>query len=108
MTKKELAAKIAKAQNLSESKLMKMTLGELEDMDRAFSDEDGGDLLGADSAPSEGDHPEIPESDEGAASDDSRPSDVSEDTQPDAPSESEPVEGKVIGYHPVTGKPVVE
>lgn len=97
VTKKELAEKIAKEQNLDATKLMRLTVVELEKMDAVVPDaeiESEIDIF-------EGAELEEEESDE-SESQEEDPSDVVEEAKA-------PVEGRqpiLVGHHPITKKPV--
>lgn len=95
MTKKELATKIAKEQNLDATKLMRLTVAELEKMDIVVPDaeiESDIDIFEEDESGAE-------ESEAGNDSQEEDPADVVEETPVH-------VERKLVGHHPITKEPV--
>ena len=96
MTKKELAEKIAKEQNLDATKLMRLTVVELEKMDAVVPDaeiESEIDIFeGA----------ELEEENETEGNDSSPEEDPSDVVEED----KAPLERKLVGHHPITKKPV--
>ncbi len=96
LTKADLVAKIAKEQNLEPKKLSRLSMDQLYQMDKIVPDE-GADILG-------GEAPESP-TEEPTVDTDSAPVEPSVETGDALP----PVESEekiLLGYHPVTGKPV--
>lgn len=104
MKKVDLVAKIAKEQNLDPEKLERLSMTELEKMDKVVPD---GQSSGQESSKSSDSSP----SSSSSASDDEEGSDIL-GSDPEAPVVAQdPVsdaQGKVIGNHPVTGEPVLE
>lgn len=114
LTKAELVEKICKEQGLDPKKIGRLNMEELHKMDKVVPDE-GADILGGE-APESPSEPvgntEVQTTDAGAAGSDSEPSTVPEN-KPDVGQESEESEAPeanttkvLLGYHPVTGKPV--
>ncbi len=90
MTKKELAEKVAKEQNLDVNKLMRLTVAELQKMDAVVPDE----------APTE----EVEETEEdfdAKVEEEFTQEDVSVVEQA-----SSDVERRFLGYHPITKEPI--
>lgn len=99
MTKKELAIKIAKEQNLDAAKLMRLSVVELEKMDLVVADD--GDLLGSGTLI-------VGETGEATVDHSESPQNTSEMEGEEGPSTSgeDHKDGALIGYHPVTEEPV--
>lgn len=125
MTKKELAEKIAKEQNLDATKLMRLTVAELQKMDLVVQDE-GADILGGDapespiqSSPEGASLPETStESSTDSGSDTGKPDHgdmgTVDETEPDlgesgmgnSDDSERPVAQVLLGYDPISGEPV--
>ena len=109
MTKKELVEKIAKEQNLDPKKLSRLSVTELEKMDKVVPDaeitNDDDDIFGEDS-PSE-----LPSEDEGTpvVVDDMEDVEGELDSFPTTVITEGPIESKekiLVGHHPITKEPV--
>lgn len=101
LTKADLVAKIAKEQNLEPKKLSRLSMDQLYQMDKVVPDE-GADILGGEATQEEATVGESTQEVGGESEDSSGPTeDV--DSKPES---SEKVEEVLLGYHPVTGKPV--
>lgn len=118
LTKADLVAKIAKEQNLEPKKLSRLSMDQLYQMDKIVPDE-GADILGGEAPESPTDT--TPSSDENADNSgtssegesdlgqgtDSAPVEPSVETGDALPPVEEKPEAQILlGYHPVTGKPV--
>lgn len=120
LTKADLVAKIAKEQNLEPKKLSRLSMDQLYQMDKIVPDE-GADILGGEAPESPTTPDTTPASDENADNSgtnsegesdlgqgtDSSPVEPTVEGGDDVPTVEEKPEAQILlGYHPVTGKPV--